>query len=1418
MSEGRPEIAAGKTSNHLYCERLVEVAFPSKVWIGSASYREEELRAALPTDWRLRSRTARKYGYDPTEATVDQLVEAAFPSAIEIDGANYDQRTLHEELLSSSELQRHLAEKLHYASNELYLDRLAEVAFQSPQGQKQDDIRVGSKKFRNQVELLYVLRQGDRHFQEQVGKLCNFPRSKWLSELYCKRLMEVAFPARVEIEGRHFNENALRENLKRDHQFRCRVAGRFHGSPELPGLEELVAKVFPSRIGIGDRHYSKDELLKGLPSSPKLQQQLAARTYFSPSKWLVEQEMQARGVWNGDPKSGDIYKIVAEKRSLGVCFSGGGIRSATFNLGVLQGLAQLGLVPCIDYLSSVSGGGYIHEFLAGWILRNGKQSTVIQELIPQAEPGCLPRAPEPIQWLKQYSSYLTPSRGILSTDTWTAVAIWLRNTILNQVPILMAFAAGFFLLHLLIPQPIKDWHPGLKEDVVFGIQGWWISGSLLSLYAIGSVYKLSRNLYMQEQRAAKGEERAEGLLTNGAVVRWVILPWLGCSIWLSYWVQMPLAHESIPFLWPIALFAILILAIAEAVIFLGGACRARSSLYPDAGPWGRVGAWVGFAAGGVVSTLVALALAWAMMRATELGSMELSGWAHAKLAERSGADTLAINAWRIRLAILPGLLLGVPYVAIELTVGLLGRSYWSMRREWLARLRAWSLLYALLWAGIVSLVLLGPYVGYYIHFKGPTWVWSTLMAFFVSHGATVFAGWSAKSDGKPTDSGLFNLKAMDLLAFIAAPIAIISLLLMLSFAASVSVDGIARVIQQVESCPATLVSSTPCSVDRSATDIPTPKEFLIADGLCLFSVLTVAWVLGWRADINQFSMHDFYKNRLSRCYLGATVPGRRRADPFTGFDDRSQVSGADGRKRDYPPRVRDLLPVGYRKASGEKGTYEGPFPIFCATLNLTTGADLATQERKGTSFAFTPLHSGYSVSWTDGKVGSDVSFNGFVPTDDFAYRNGGILLDSAVAISGAALNPNQGYNSNPALAFLMTFFNVRLGWWISNTRKMDAWPAACRSTPRFPLLHLFKELFGMVGDGAKYMNLSDGGHFENMGLYELVRRRCTYIIVCDAEVDPEMKFEGMGAAITKCRADFGAEIDLDLRPLRKQPDTEYSKTHCVVGTIRYPPPRGAEDTPQVATACRCLGDTEEDDYRGVIVYMKTSLVGDEPADLLTHQLKCAAFPQDSTSNQWFTETLFEAYRRLGHHIAMSTIRPAISPLETRVHGTADIPLLFEHMHSIWYPRTPEMEKHLADNLKQYEGLLKEMRERRELFGLEERLYDPRMTSELPLRTKPGGAVGADSIRSVIWTAPLDPPSSDLYASQFSVSIVNFMFTVYTNLQLGFPDNRVSPHAEWWICLFRRWCRVSLVQDVWIAHDLVHSEEFRLFAIRELGLP
>ena len=1234
---------------------------------------------------------------------------------------------------------------------------------------------------------------------------------------YCKRLMELAkvsLPKTQEIDGEVFDKDSLRKRLESDRKLRKRAVKKFGFDPQWAkdGAEtagRMTELLFGPCVEIRGTYYPRETLPKVLLADPKLQQGLAARTAFVPSKWLLEQEMLAKSV--DGVESEDIYKIAAEQGLTGVCFSGGGIRSATFNLGVMQGLAQLGVLPHIDYLSSVSGGGYIHEFMAGWILRNGDLSSVMEELIPQAEPGCLPRAPEPIQWLKRYASYLTPRRGPFSADTWTAFAIWLRNTILNQIPILAAFACGFFFLHLLVPEPTEGSLP-----VVLGgpeAECWWL-GTVLLAWSIFSILRLWLNLHLQEERARIEESSPKYLMTNRSVVVWLILPWLGCAIWATYWLQMHLdvldswRHywNSWPDWWPIALLCALILWMVEVVIFAGGAMRAYVGLNPKAGPRRKAWARLGFFLGGVAATAVAAALGLATVKATWWASESLRDWVQAAGLLKALAPVVAVDPWRIRLVILPALLLSVPHVAIELTLGLLGRDYQSIRHEWLARFRAWSMLYALFWVGVMGLVLVGPYMGYYIA-GNRAWLWSSLTAFAVAHGATILAGWSAKADGKPTENGILGFKPMDLLGVAAAPVAIVSMLLLISFGTSVGADKLACWMAQ---CPFALGSKW--------------QPFVTADLMCLAGAGSIAALMGWRIDINEFSMHRFYRNRLSRCYLGATVPGERQPDPFTGFDDRGKAPRQGEKSRSVSPRLLDLLPVKYRtvrdpNAEKPEGNYDGPFPVFCATLNLTTGHDLATQERKGTSFAFTPLLSGYSVGWTDGGRDGKVSYNGYVPTDEYAYQEGGIHLGSAVAISGAALNPNQGYNSNPALAFLMTFFNVRLGWWISNTRRTDAWPASSgRSTPGFALISLFQELFGTVGDGAKYVNLSDGGHFENMGLYELVRRRCKYIIVSDAEEDPEMKFEGMGGAITKCRADFGAEIDLDLRPLQKQEDTGYSKAHCVVGTIRYPPPRGAGTTAAVATACECLGDTGSDDYTGVIVYMKSSLVGDEPADLLAHKLKCAEFPQDPTANQWFTETIFEAYRRLGHHIAMTAIQPALSPQVTRLKDRVEIPDLFDRMYSIWYPRTPEMEKYHGDHINRYEEILKELREHKELVGLEERLNDQRKTGDLPRKPIPGGVPKASARPYVEWNPPPEPPESGLYAAQFAIALIDLMYSIYTDSQLAFPDNRVSPHAQWWICLFRRWCRVDLVQETWATRELVYSSEFSLFARRELGLP
>ena len=372
-----------------------------------------------------------------------------------------------------------------------------------------------------------------------------------------------------------------------------------------------------------------------------------------------------------------------------------------------------------------------------------------------------------------------------------------------------------------------------------------------------------------------------------------------------------------------------------------------------------------------------------------------------------------------------------------------------------------------------------------------------------------------------------------------------------------------------------------------------------------------AW-LGRRLDINEFSMHTFYRNRLTRCYLGASNL-TRSPSPVTGFDQRDTAN----------------LQIAQLAFDRE---YPGPIPIFCCAMNITLGEDLAWQQRKAASFAFTPYYSGYTVGWTEARKG--LRFNGFVPTE-FLYEGdpsgtkevGGPNLATAMAASGAAVSPNWGYHTNSATAFLMTMFDVRLGLWIPNPRhsplagqklgvKPDTPPKP--ASPIFAPALLTSELLGSVDDTSSYVYLTDGGHFDNMGLYELVRRRCYKIVICDAEEDGDYSYEGIGDAIRKCRIDFGAEIELDLSPTRPNAKSGLSTAHIIRGTIRYP------ETPS--------------DQKGAVWYIKASLTGkppaageegsaelpDVPGDLQNYKLQHPHFPHDSTADQWFTSPSLKA--------------------------------------------------------------------------------------------------------------------------------------------------------------------------------------------------
>jgi hypothetical protein len=319
--------------------------------------------------------------------------------------------------------------------------------------------------------------------------------------------------------------------------------------------------------------------------------------------------------------------------------------------------------------------------------------------------------------------------------------------------------------------------------------------------------------------------------------------------------------------------------------------------------------------------------------------------------------------------------------------------------------------------------------------------------------------------------------------------------------------------------------------------------------------------------------------------------------PFTGFDPRDDMPLAELCRLDNGQTV-----------------CQRPYPIHNTAMNLVAGKQLAWQQRRAAAFAFTPLACGYSFTLPDEK---GLCLSHYRPTERYME---GVWLGSAMAISGAAASPNMGYHSSPALTFLLTVFNVRLGHWNGNPAHPRAWAT---QGPRFGGTYLLRELFGLTDHTSPYVYLSDGGHFENLGLYELVRRRCATIIAIDAGQDALKTFDDLGNAIRKCYADFGVVIDVHADALK----TGYS----AVGRIHYP------DAPE-----------------GTLIYVKPKLTGSEPADLQNYALTHPDFPHQSTADQWFDESQFESYRKLGHWIGRAVFEAPLMNARQRLEVGDDL--------------------------------------------------------------------------------------------------------------------------------------------------------------------
>jgi hypothetical protein len=351
----------------------------------------------------------------------------------------------------------------------------------------------------------------------------------------------------------------------------------------------------------------------------------------------------------------------------------------------------------------------------------------------------------------------------------------------------------------------------------------------------------------------------------------------------------------------------------------------------------------------------------------------------------------------------------------------------------------------------------------------------------------------------------------------------------------------------------------------------------------LFSVFLVialtllfGLVMGFFINVNKFSLHAMYRDRLIRAFLAASrTEEARQPHLFTGFDPLDNID------------LRDLRA-------------EKPFHVINAALNLVKGGQLAWQERKAESFTLSRLHCG---SW----------HVGYRPSERYGDK---ISLGTALTISGAAANPNMGYHSSPIVAFLMTLFNVRLGWWLGNPGSPGArtWQ---RGGPRYAVGPLFSEALGNTTDRYKYVNLSDGGHFENLGLYEMVLRRCKFILAVDAGQDSNYVFEDLGNAIRKIRIDLGIPINIRVVSPKK---SEGAVNHCAFGTIQY----SAVDRPEID---------------GQLIYIKPVISGDEPPDVSNYAAAHPEFPHEATTDQWFSESQLESYRLLGLHAVESICGP-----------------------------------------------------------------------------------------------------------------------------------------------------------------------------------
>lgn len=913
---------------------------------------------------------------------------------------------------------------------------------------------------------------------------------------------------------------------------------------------------------------------------------------------------------------------------VGLALSGGGIRSATICLGAVQALAETRALRRFDYLSTVSGGGYIGCWLSALLRQRGQKKPPghdalgeVERLLSPAEIRERDEEPAEIAFLRAYSNYLTPRLGLFSADTLAALTGYLRNLLLSLLLAVLSTGLVLAVLHgLMMGLEMGIERPGVRAVLREAARG------MLAVGAVFAAFLLTLQSVDLRARIPDGKYR-DPLLTILQLLQDVfsggMLPLMaGAMLFAGGFLEANLRFDVA---WTD------VAAVAAGTLALFGVGALAATLIVD------FACELRHAVDRVRFTVRALTtvLAWRQL----LAAMIERNWREALRFTVAGAGCALVAHQLLRLAghlpeVSPAVALfrgpavatGIAAAVAMVWLGAVGTTYAEPTREWLSRLMGTLVGLSLAWLAIGAVVINARPAMYWLARGQFLFAFQTAWILPTAGVLLMATVWMQRRPAVDPSAPPSGRRWVDLA--VPAACGLVTVLFMCTMTIAfqemlVRVNGTPALRTGSDGNYASVLAAhladlgRVMAVDLAPIDPPPGSPLWVrvqawaaalwhdAPVASMFEACALGtWVAFRYIDVNVFSLQNLYRNRLVRCYLGAARHGERMQNPYAGFD---------------PADDLELASLARQR----------PYHLVNAALNITQGEDLAWQQRQAASFCFSPLWCGYWLEAANlsGLVAEDRTQGGYVRTSAYAcepawgQESGGVMVGTAMATSGAAVSPQMGFASHGLLAFVLTLFNVRLGRWFPNTAPSKEQWRYGRHSPRFAGGWYLSELLGRTNEKSSWVYLSDGGHFDNLGVYELVRRRCRFIVVVDAGADPQMSFGDLGNCVRKCRVDLGVSIRLDLREFGLESGVHgrppRPKCAHVAGKVYYPSSGSAPK------------------FTGDILYIKSSLptAQDEPpADILSFLAEHPQFPHQTTADQWFTESQFESYRQLGYWI------------------------------------------------------------------------------------------------------------------------------------------------------------------------------------------